>query len=98
MGDEVQGAEPTGSAAGDEPTTLTDEEIETRTVGGAPRASLDDDSDTGDAGDTGDDTGDDSDTGDDTGDSDDSGDDSGDTSDTTDTGDDSGDDSGDSDS
>ena len=93
MGD-VQGAQPTGSAGDDELATLTDDEIETRTVGRAPQASLDDDADTGDAGDTGDDTGDDSDTGDDTGDDSDTGDvgdDSGDT------GDDSGDDSGDSD-
>ena len=75
----------------DEGTTLTDEEIETRSVGSTPSASLDDDSDTGD---TGDDAGDESDTGDDSGDESDTGDvgdDSGDT------GDDSGDDSGDSD-
>ncbi len=88
--DDVQGAEPTGNVGADELTTLTDDEIETREVGSAPTASLDDDTDTGDAGDTGDDAGDDS------------GDDSGDESDTDDdgddTGDDSGDDSGDSDS
>ncbi len=52
----------------DERTTLSDDEIETRGVGSEPSASLDDDTDTGDTGDTGDDTGDDS--GDDSGDSD----------------------------
>ena len=55
----------------DEPGTLTDEEIETRPVGTVPKASLNDDRDTGD---TGDDTGDESDTGDDTGDESDTGD------------------------
>jgi hypothetical protein len=61
-------------------TTLTDEEIETRPLGGAPQASFDD-ADTSDtAGDTGD-AGDTSDTADDTGD----------VADTTDTGDDAGD-------
>jgi len=71
----------------DEPSTLTDEEIETRPTGSVPNASLDDDSDTGV---TGDDTGDESSTGDDAGDE----------ADTGDVGDDSGDpgdDSGDSD-
>lgn len=67
MADEY-GAQPAGGDRGDESTTLIDEEIETRTVGRAPSASLDDDTDTGDTGDTGDDTGDDSDTGDDAGD------------------------------
>ena len=61
--------------------TLTDEEIETRSLTATPRAATDD-------GDTGDDTGDVSDTSD-------TGDDSGDVSDTSDTGDDSGDDSDD---
>jgi hypothetical protein len=65
----------------DEQVTLTDEEIETRPLGTAPRASAT-------TADTGDDTGDVSDTSD-------TGDDSGDVSDTSDTGDDSGDDSGD---
>ena len=73
MADEY-GAQPAGGDRGDESTTLIDEEIETRTVGRAPSASLDDDTDTGDAGDTGDDTGDDSDTGDDAGDDSDTGD------------------------
>jgi hypothetical protein len=60
--------------------TLTDEEIETRPLPTAPRASAMIADDTTDTTDTGDDTGDDS----------------GDVSDTSDTGDDSGDDSGDS--
>jgi hypothetical protein len=61
----------------DTPATLSDDDIETRSVGGATAYAGDD---------TGDDTGDTSDTSD-------TGDDSGDTSDTSDTGDDSGDDS-----
>ena len=59
----------------DTPATLTDDDIETRPVGGATAF-------TGDDADTGDDSGDTSDTSD-------TGDDSGDTSDTSDTGDDS---------
>lgn len=60
----------------DQPATLSDDDIETRVVGGTPVYTGDDTSDTGD------DTGDTSDTSD-------TGDDSGDTSDTADTGDDS---------
>ena len=81
------------TTTGDGSATLTDEEIETRPLGPTPRASVDDDTDTGDDSDTGDDAGDDSDTGDDTGDEadpsdagDDTGDDSGDDSDTSDSG------------
>jgi hypothetical protein len=62
----------------DEVATLADDEIETRSLGGAPQSSFDD------ATDTADDTGDPSDTTD-------TGDDAGDPSDTTDTGDDAGD-------
>jgi hypothetical protein len=72
---------PTVPASEDQPTTLTDDDIETRRVGTITAIAADD-SDTGD--DTGD-TADTSDTGDDSGDT---GDDSGDTSDTSDTGDD----------
>jgi hypothetical protein len=65
----------------DDEATLTDEEIETRSLTARPRAATDD-------GDTGDDTGDVSDTSDTGDDSGDTGDDSGDVSDTADTGDD----------
>ena len=70
---------------GREPT-LTDEEIETRAVGGSPSPTADTGDDTGDpsdATDTGDDSGDASDAAD-------TGDDTGDVADTSDTGDDSG--------
>lgn len=78
---EPQSAHEAPEIAGEERTTLTDEEIDTRPLVTAPRASVDDEADPGDPGDSGDDTGDDS----------------GDVADTSDTGDDSGDDSGDSD-
>jgi hypothetical protein len=67
----------------DDVATLTDEEIRTRELVGAPRRSADDSGDVSDTTDTGDDSGDVSDTTD-------TGDDAGDTADTTDTGDDSG--------
>ena len=86
---EPQGAQETVSVESDG-TTLTDEEIETRWLDTTPRASVDDESDPGDADDTGDDTGDEADPSD-------TGDDTGDEADPSDTGDDSGDDSGDSD-
>jgi hypothetical protein len=57
----------------DQPATLTDDDIETRTLGGATAYTGDDGDDTGD--DTGD-TSDTSDTGDDSGDTTDTGDDS----------------------
>ena len=64
----------------DQPGTLTDDDIETRTVGSATAYTADDSDDTGDdTGDTGDDSGDTtdtSDTGDDSGDTTDTGDDS----------------------
>jgi hypothetical protein len=61
----------------DESATLTDDEIETRPIGGAdPRLADDTGDDTGDDSDTGDDTGDTSDTSDTGDDSGDSGDDS----------------------
>ena len=67
----------------DDVATLTDEEIRTRELVGAPRQRADDSGDTADTTDTGDDAGDATDTTD-------TGDDAGDTADTTDSGDDSG--------
>ena len=66
----------------DHPATLSDDDIETRFVGGTTASTSDDTGDTSDTADTGDDTGDTSDTAD-------TGDDTGDTSDSSDTGDDS---------
>lgn len=84
---EPQGAQQMAEVAGHDGTTLTDEEIETRRLDTAPRASVDDESDPVDPGDDADDSADDA--------GDDTGDDSGDVADPSDTGDDTGDDSGD---